>query len=33
MMPEIGRSTVHRKAWHLIKAWIAAQPGDCVAIH
>jgi uncharacterized repeat protein (TIGR03806 family) len=33
MMPEIGRSTVHREGVALIKAWIAAQPGTCVAIH
>ncbi|HWX66668.1 MAG TPA: SO2930 family diheme c-type cytochrome [Rhodanobacter sp.] len=33
MMPEIGRSTVHREGVALIKAWIAAQPGSCVAIH
>lgn len=33
MMPELGRSTVHREGVALIKAWIAAQPGNCVAIH
>jgi uncharacterized repeat protein (TIGR03806 family) len=33
MMPEIGRSTVHREGVALIKAWIAAQSGSCVAIH
>jgi len=33
MMPEIGRSTVHREGVALIKAWIKAQPGSCVAIH
>ncbi len=33
MMPEIGRSTVHREGVALIKAWIAAQVGACVAIH
>jgi hypothetical protein len=33
MMPELGRSTVHREGVALIKAWIAAQSGDCVAIH
>ena len=33
MMPEIGRSTVHQEGVSLIKAWIAAQPGECVAIH
>jgi uncharacterized repeat protein (TIGR03806 family) len=33
MMPEIGRSTVHREGVALIKAWIAAQPGSCVTIH
>ncbi len=32
MMPEIGRSTMHREGVALIKAWIAAQPGSCVAI-
>ncbi|WP_266171008.1 SO2930 family diheme c-type cytochrome [Dyella subtropica] len=33
MMPEIGRSTVHREGVALIKAWIAAQPGSCVTVH
>lgn len=33
MMPEIGRSTVHRQGVALIKAWIAAQPGSCVVLH
>jgi uncharacterized repeat protein (TIGR03806 family) len=33
MMPEIGRSTVHREGVALIRAWIAAQQGNCVAIH
>ncbi|WP_266156533.1 SO2930 family diheme c-type cytochrome [Dyella silvatica] len=33
MMPEIGRSTVHREGVALIKAWIATQPGSCVTIH
>ena len=33
MMPEIGRSTVHREGVALIKAWIAAQPGSCVTLH
>ncbi|PWK86814.1 SO2930 family diheme c-type cytochrome [Fulvimonas soli] len=33
MMPELGRSTVHREGVALIKAWIAAQSGSCVAIH
>jgi uncharacterized repeat protein (TIGR03806 family) len=33
MMPELGRSTVHREGLALIKAWIAAQQGACVAIH
>jgi len=32
MMPELGRSTVHREGVALIKEWIAAQPGSCVAI-
>ena len=30
MMPELGRSTVHREGVALIKAWIAAQRGGCV---
>ncbi|KRF02003.1 hypothetical protein ASG87_10945 [Frateuria sp. Soil773] len=33
MMPEIGRSTVHREGVALIKAWIAAQSGSCTTIH
>ena len=33
MMPELGRSTSHREGVALIRAWIAAQQGDCVAIH
>ena len=33
MMPEIGRSTVHHEGVDLIRAWIAAQPGECVALH
>jgi len=33
MMPELGRSTVHREGVALIKAWIAAQSGSCTAIH
>lgn len=33
MMPEIGRSTVHREGVALIRAWIAAQSGACVAMH
>lgn len=33
MMPELGRSTVHREGVALIKAWIAAQSGGCVAMH
>jgi uncharacterized repeat protein (TIGR03806 family) len=33
MMPEIGRSTVHRQGVALIKAWIATQPGSCVVLH
>ena len=33
MMPEIGRSTVHQEGVALIRAWIAAQQGNCVAIH
>ncbi|HEY4144601.1 SO2930 family diheme c-type cytochrome [Pinirhizobacter sp.] len=31
MMPEIGRSTVHREGVALIRAWIASQQGACVA--
>ncbi|HEV7779060.1 MAG TPA: SO2930 family diheme c-type cytochrome [Luteibacter sp.] len=31
MMPEIGRSTVHREGVALIRAWIAAQQGTCTA--
>lgn len=33
MMPELGRSTVHREGLALIRAWIAAQQGDCIAVH
>lgn len=33
MMPELGRSTVHREGLALIRAWIAAQPGGCTPIH
>ena len=33
MMPEIGRSTVHREGLALIKAWIAAQRGECQVLH
>ena len=33
MMPEIGRSTVHKEGLALIKAWIAAQAGECVVLH
>ncbi|WP_063673137.1 SO2930 family diheme c-type cytochrome [Dyella thiooxydans] len=33
MMPELGRSTVHREGLALIRAWIAAQPGSCTPIH
>jgi uncharacterized repeat protein (TIGR03806 family) len=33
MMPELGRSTSHREGVALIRAWIAAQQGGCVAIH
>lgn len=29
MMPEQGRNTVHREGLELIRAWIAAMPGDC----
>jgi len=32
MMPELGRSTVHREGVALIKAWIAAQQGGCVTV-
>jgi uncharacterized repeat protein (TIGR03806 family) len=31
MMPEQGRSTVHREALALIREWIAAMPGQCGA--
>lgn len=33
MMPELGRSTVHREGLALIRAWIAAQSGSCTPIH
>jgi uncharacterized repeat protein (TIGR03806 family) len=33
MMPEIGRSTMHREGVALIKAWIAAQQGECLVMH
>ncbi len=29
MMPELGRSVIHREGVALINAWIAAQSGDC----
>ena len=29
MMPELGRSTVHREGLELIRSWIAALPGQC----
>ncbi|WP_249040888.1 SO2930 family diheme c-type cytochrome [Marilutibacter maris] len=29
MMPELGRSVVHREGVALIEAWIAAQTGEC----
>ena len=29
MMPEVGRSVVHREGVTLIREWIAAQQGDC----
>ena len=29
MMPELGRSTVHREGVQLIRDWIAAMPGHC----
>jgi uncharacterized repeat protein (TIGR03806 family) len=29
MMPEQGRSTVHREGLELIREWIAALPGEC----
>jgi uncharacterized repeat protein (TIGR03806 family) len=29
MMPEQGRNTVHREGVELIRAWIAAMPGEC----
>ena len=31
MMPELGRSVVHREGVELIRAWINAQPGSCDA--
>jgi uncharacterized repeat protein (TIGR03806 family) len=31
MMPEQGRNTVHREGVALIRAWIAAMPGECSA--
>lgn len=30
MMPEIGRSTVHREGVELIRAWVKGVRGDCV---
>ena len=33
MMPELGRSTVHREGVALIGAWIAAQQGGCATVH
>lgn len=33
MMPEIGRSTMHREGVALIKSWIAKQQGDCLVLH
>ncbi|MGN6519912.1 MAG: SO2930 family diheme c-type cytochrome [Dokdonella sp.] len=29
MLPELGRSTVHREGLELIRAWIAAREGSC----
>lgn len=29
MMPEVGRSVVHREGVALIRAWIDAQSGSC----
>ena len=29
MMPEQGRNTTHREGLDLIRAWIAAMPGEC----
>lgn len=31
MMPEMGRNTTHREGVELIRAWIAAMPGNCDA--
>ena len=31
MMPEQGRDIVHREGVELIRAWIAAMPGNCGA--
>ncbi|MBV8605380.1 MAG: hypothetical protein JO224_11895 [Pelomonas sp.] len=33
MMPELGRTTVHREGLALIRAWVAAMSGGCVAAH
>ena len=29
MMPEIGRSTIHREGVELIRAWVASVQGNC----
>ncbi|MES2070984.1 MAG: SO2930 family diheme c-type cytochrome [Pseudomonadota bacterium] len=29
MMPELGRNSIHKEGVQLIKAWIAAMPGEC----
>ena len=28
-MPELGRSTVHAEGIALMRAWVAAMPGEC----
>ena len=29
MMPELGRTLVHREGLELLNRWIASLPGDC----
>jgi len=33
MMPELGRTTVHREGLALIRQWVASMSGGCVAAH
>ena len=33
MMPELGRTTVHREGLALIRQWVASLSGGCVAAH